>query len=76
MIKEFSISFSRTINLGNFASARVEASVTHIVSEVCDYETEKNAAQKELRQLLEETYKYQYTDRQKNGTASNVTSKS
>lgn len=60
MIKEFAIGFSRTINLGNYESARVEASVTYIVDEREDGKTEEMFAQQELRRLLEETWKAQY----------------
>lgn len=64
MITQFTIGFSRTINLGNFQSARVEASVTVAVGEG-DLETAIPAAQIELRKLLEETYRAQHLDRQK-----------
>jgi hypothetical protein len=58
-LKQFTIGFSRTVNLGNFQSARVEASVTMELdagagSELLDSEIED--AQKELRALLEKTW--------------------
>lgn len=65
MIKEFTIGFSRTINLGNYESARVEASVKVDVPQNCDdvdlaVNELAKAAQQELRRLLEETWKAQY----------------
>ena len=68
MITQFTVSFSRTVNLGNFESARTEASVTVSVPEdrteqsLCEM---KKMAQVELRKLLEETYRNQYVDRRK-----------
>lgn len=59
-IIEFVVGCSRTINLGNFQSIRVEASVTVEVHEGSDWDELKQKAQKELRTLLEETYKAQY----------------
>jgi hypothetical protein len=63
VIKEFSIGCSRTINLGNFESLRVEASVTMDVSENVDLQSCKEAAQVELRALLEDTYRNQHRGR-------------
>lgn len=63
MIKEFTIGYSRTINLGNYESARVEASVTMTLPADDPYNEkyrqEQDYAQKELRRLLEETWKAQ-----------------
>jgi hypothetical protein len=62
MLKQFTIGFSRTINLGNFESARVEASVTHEVpAEMTREQVDKilEAAQKEIRELMELTWKNQ-----------------
>ena len=62
MIREFVIGVSKTINLGNYQSIRVEASVTMAVD---PQESEaglvvvKELAQQELRQLLEQTYRAQ-----------------
>jgi hypothetical protein len=56
MITAFTIGMSRTINLGNFESMRLEASVTIEVSERENFEDCKIGAQRELRKLLEETY--------------------
>jgi hypothetical protein len=65
MITQFTIGFSRTINLGNFESCRVESSVTVAVSEEsADMPAHVEAAQVELRRLLEETYQAQYKRRQ------------
>ena len=63
--KEFSIGFSRTINLGHYESARVEASVTieqpaqHRATKLLDSEEIQNA-QNQLRELLEKTWKEQF----------------
>ena len=68
MFKEFTVGFSRTINLGNFQSCRVEASLTVSLPEnvkAAEFDTLRKAAQQELRSLLEETYRAQYQDRQK-----------
>ena len=75
MITEFRIGLSRTINLGNFESVRVESNVTVSVQDPSAplqegggmspnefekyYTALKEAAQKELRALLEETYRAQ-----------------
>lgn len=59
-IKEFTVGFSRTINLGNYESVRVEASVNFVVEEDGDLSLEKNDAQIELRRLMEETWKAQF----------------
>lgn len=71
MFKEFTIGFSRTINLGNFESCRVEATITtglppDVKAE--EYDRLLGAAQAELRRLLVETYKAQYDDRKKGVT--------
>ena len=57
--KEFTIGVSKTINLGNFQSYRVEASVVWEVMESSTYDEQMADAQKELRDLLEATYKAQ-----------------
>ena len=61
MITQFSIGCSRTINLGNFESLRVEASV---VMDVLENDSSPSGrkelseiAQAELRRLMEETYR-------------------
>ena len=59
MIKSFKGGCSRTINLGNFESLRVEALVEMEVG-TDDLSLVKNEAQAELRQLMEETYKAQH----------------
>lgn len=56
MIKGFSIGCSRTINLGNFESMRVEASLQIDISEKEHYDDCVIGAQRELRALLEKTY--------------------
>jgi hypothetical protein len=71
-LKEFSVGFSRTINMGNFESARVEAHVTLAVPEtasiqnLADYQA---FAQSELRKLLEMTWKQQQKKEPKNEQA-------
>lgn len=64
-IIEFSVGCSRTINLGNYSSIKVEASVTVEVHEGTDWDELKVNAQKELRALLEETYTEQYAKHKK-----------
>ena len=59
MIKQFSIAAAHTLNLGNYQSFRIEASLTVEVPEGDDYEVLRDKAQTELRRLLEETYKRQ-----------------
>ena len=59
-IVQFSIGASRTINLGNFESLRIESSVTVDVAEGDDLASVENIAQDELRKLLELTYRRQY----------------
>jgi predicted Rdx family selenoprotein len=65
MITQFSVGCSRTINLGNFESLRVEATITVDCPEDGDFPQMKLAAQTQLRQLLEETYRAQHEDRKK-----------
>lgn len=55
-IIEFVVGCSRTINLGNYESLKVEASVTVEVHEGSDWAQLRANAQKELRRLLEDTY--------------------
>jgi hypothetical protein len=64
MITQFSVGTSRTINLGNFESLRIEASIT-IDCEPGDFEAAKTSAQVQLRLLLEDTYRAQHEDRKK-----------
>ena len=59
VITEFRISCSKTINLGQYNSIRVEATLTVAVPENDDLTVIKQKAQEELRNLLEETYKAQ-----------------
>lgn len=63
-IEQFTIGVSRTINLGNFESFRLEASVT-VNPEPESLELAKANAQVELRRLLEETYRAQGPERKK-----------
>lgn len=59
MIREFEISVSKTINLGQYNSIRVEASLTVCVPEGDDFAELKRLAQEDLALLLAETYKAQ-----------------
>lgn len=54
MIKEFTVSTKHTINLGNYESMSVEASVTYSVNG--DYEAARGEAQKVLEQLLSDSF--------------------
>lgn len=63
-ITEFSIGCSKTINLGNYQSIRIEASVTATMDPGESLADASAAAQQELRQLLEDTYKAQYKQAQ------------
>ena len=65
MITQFTVGCSRTINLGNFESLRVEATIRVDCPEDGDFPQMKIGAQTQLRQLLEDTYKAQYDDRKK-----------
>jgi hypothetical protein len=60
MITQFTVGCSRTVNLGNFESIRIEAQVVIVVNEEQDFASLKDAAQVELRALMEETYANQY----------------
>lgn len=59
MIKQFSIAAAHTLNLGNYQSFRIEASLTVEVPEGDDFEVLRDKAQTELRRLLEDTYRSQ-----------------
>ena len=59
MIKQFSIGASHTMNLGDYNSYRVEASLTVEVPEGDDFEVLRDKAQSELRRLLEDTFRAQ-----------------
>lgn len=63
-VTEFSVGVSKTINLGNFQSLRVEASVTVQMDPRETLADASAAAQDELRQLLEATYQAQYKQAQ------------
>lgn len=60
MITSFTIGLSRTINLGNFESMRIESSVTVEIDPATENLDDcKIGAQRELRKLLEETFRAQ-----------------
>ena len=56
MIKEFVLGCSKTVNLGNYNSIRVEASVTVTVPEGDDFAALKAIAQEDIKIMIEETY--------------------
>ena len=60
MISQFSVGCSRTVNLGNFESLRIEAQVVVPVNEGNDFAKLKDEAQTELRKLMEQTYREQH----------------
>lgn len=55
-VTEFSVGASRTINLGNFESLRVEATVTFVTEAERPEQEQREQAQVELRHLLAMTY--------------------
>lgn len=59
-ITELRIGFARTVNLGNYESARVEASVTAAIEEGDDMAQVRTALQTDLRLALEEAWKAQH----------------
>ena len=59
-INEFHIGCSKTINLGNYQNLRIEASVTVSMDAGDSLANASEAAQEELRRLLEQTYAAQY----------------
>ena len=62
MIKEFKVGFSRTVNMQNFNSVRIEAGLVIDVNEGDDFEQLKGQAQVELRALIEDTWNRQVKD--------------
>ena len=61
---QFTIGASRTINLGNYESMRIEASLVVAPDELDDLAVVKRQAQLDLRNLLEETWKAQHRKEQ------------
>lgn len=59
-VSEFTVGCSKTINLGNYQSIRIEASVTVSLDAHESLADVSETAQEELRQLLEQTYTAQY----------------
>lgn len=59
-VSELRVGAARTINLGNFESLRIEASVTMNIAEGDDVAAVQIKAQAELRQLMEDTYRAQH----------------
>lgn len=60
LVTSFMLGCSKTINLGNYQSIRIEASVTVSLDVNETLADASAAAQDELRQLLEQTYAAQY----------------
>lgn len=65
MISQFTVGMSRTFNLGNFESLRIEGSITVDLNEGESLADAKAQAQQDLRTLMEQTYKAQHADRKK-----------
>lgn len=59
MITEFVVTCRKVINLGNYQSIHVEASLTVVVAEGDDYRALRTRAQADLKELLDETYRSQ-----------------
>lgn len=64
-IAQFSVTTSRTINLGNFESLRVEATVTVNINDGDEMVAARSEAQTQLRTLLEDTYHAQHAVRKR-----------
>lgn len=62
-ITQFTVGASRTMNLGNFNSLRIEASVTTDLNDGDDRAIAETQAQSELRHLLEQTYRNMKPDK-------------
>jgi hypothetical protein len=67
-ITEFRVGFCRTVNLGNYESAKIEAAVTVQIDDLDDLAEVRAEAQLELRALLEETWKAQHKAKAKEDT--------
>lgn len=63
-VSEFVIGCSKTINLGNYQSIRIEASITVSLEPDERVDDVMELAQEELRRLLETTYQAQYKQAQ------------
>lgn len=62
-ITELRVSFARTVNLGNFESARIEAGVTVAIEDGDDLAQVRSDIQPDLRLALEETWRAQQQKR-------------
>lgn len=65
LVKSFAVGYSRTVNLGNYESARIEASVTVELADGDDRTEAQTQAQFLLRQMLERTWREQYVEHKK-----------
>ena len=68
IITEIHIEATRTLNLGNFESLKIGASVTASVPEGDDVALVKVSLQSELRALMEETYRAQFKGKTEGAT--------
>ena len=59
IVTELRVQVSKTINLGNFNSIKIEGGLTAAVGDGEDIGIAKAALQRELKSLLEETYRAQ-----------------
>jgi hypothetical protein len=58
-IKQFTIGASHTINLGNYENVHIEAKIVIDMDDDDDFQGFSEQAQKDLRALLEQTYREQ-----------------
>ena len=63
-IKQFSVGASKTVNLGDYNSVRVEASIVYELAEGDDYYTQRERMMDALKSQLEATYKSQMAKRE------------
>ncbi len=59
LITELRVQVSKTINLGNFNSIKIEGGLTAALGEGESLDAAKTAVQRELKLLLDETYRAQ-----------------
>lgn len=59
MIREFTVGASKTVNMGNFNSLRVEASVTYTLEEGQEFRDQYTICMHQLRSMLNDNYKIQ-----------------
>jgi hypothetical protein len=59
MIREFTVGASKTVNMGNFNSLRVEASVTYTLEEGQEFRDQYTICMHQLKSMLNDNYKIQ-----------------